>query len=134
MEVKLPLATAKIEDLEKLKALIENTIEAKKEEEQRQKGEEMTKTYRDCLIANVDFFISHKLTIDSGRMFHHCIKHFMECNTKKEWLKENFLLIMDNLTVELCNNFRPRRKSLLSEHDTYMLLCEFKTELSRVEL
>lgn len=134
MRIDINLASAKIEELEKLKSLIENTIEAQKVEQQKWRDKKMIKTYRDYLIENVNFFISSNLIIEMEEMLHHCIKHFIQCHDKQEWIKENFSLVMENLIIELCYNYKTRCKKRLSEHDTYMLLCEFKTELSKVNV
>ena len=134
MRIDINLASAKIEELEKLKSLIENTIEAQKVEQQRQRDREMIKTYRNCLIENVNFFLSQKLVIEDGEILHHYIKHFIQCHDKPTWIKENFWTVMKNLIIELCDNYKTKCKKRLSKHDTYMLLCEFKTELNKVEL
>ena len=134
MRIEINLTSAKIEELEKLKSLIKNTIKAKEEEQQRQRDREMIKTYCNFLIENIYFFLSCKFKIEKEGILYRYIKNFLESQDKQEWIKENFLLTISNLNIELCQNYKLEYIKLLNTHDTSMLLCDFKTELNRLNV
>ncbi|MBO7715333.1 MAG: hypothetical protein J6S85_17330 [Methanobrevibacter sp.] len=134
MRIEINLASAKIEELEKLKSLIKNTIKAKEEEQQRQRDREMIKTYCNFLIENIYFFLSCKFKIEKEGILYRYIKNFLESQDKQEWIKENFLLTISNLNIEVCQNYKLEDIKLLNTHDTSMLLCDFKTELNRLNV
>ena len=134
MDIEIEFKNTSLEELGKLKSLIENKIKEKEAEQQRQKERLMIHTYRICLIENIKILLRCKPRItDKGELYSY-IKNFIESTDKQEWVKEYFVPTMAVINTELCNHFKLRLYELLNEHDTYMLLCDFKTELSKVEL
>ena len=134
MDIEIEFKNTSLEELVKLKSLIENKIKEKEEEQQRQKERLMIHTYRICLIENIKILLRCKPRItDKGELYSY-IKNFIESTNKQEWIKEYFVPTMAIINTELCKHFKLRLYELLNEHDTYMLLCDFKVELSKIEL
>lgn len=134
MTLTLNIDNATMDDLKHLKEQIENKIKEKEVEQQRQREKLMINTYRICLIENIKILLRCKPRIpDKGELYSY-IKNFLESTDKKEWLKKCFVPTMAVINIELCHSFKVRLYELLNEHDTYMLLCDFKVELSKIEL
>ena len=134
MTLEINLDTATMEELEYFKNIIELKIGEIELAQERLKNREMINTYRICLIENIKILLSCKPRIENEGELYKYIKNFIESTDKQEWIKEYFLQKMAIITIELCQQFKFRLDEVLNEHDTYMLLCDFKVELSKIEL
>ena len=133
MIIEINLVSAKIEELEKLKSLIENTIVEKEKEKQRNIDIKMINKYREVLVTNIKLLLNTQPTILEFGDFIQLLHSFEHSPNKTEFIKIYFGDFIKSIMNEISFQFHDKTDiMIITTKNSEKYLTDFIKELERI--